>query len=100
MADQEQLPGDEDEQAPLPVVAEGDDAADEEEPIVDSKGNPTVLNEEGIPIEREVIVYPPLKECAPCKSGAPAWMATFADMATLLMAFFCIAAVVCRDECA
>ena len=25
MADQEQLPGDEDEQAPLPVVAEGDD---------------------------------------------------------------------------
>ena len=27
-------------------------------------------------------------ECPPCKSGAPAWMATFADMATLLMAFF------------
>jgi len=89
MADQEQLPSDEDEQAPLPVVAEGDDAAaDEEEPIVDSRGNPTVLNEEGIPIEREVIVHPPPKECAPCKSGAPAWMATFADMATLLMAFF------------
>ena len=28
------------------------------------------------------------EECAPCKAGAPAWMATFADMATLLMAFF------------
>ena len=28
------------------------------------------------------------EECPPCKSGAPAWMATFADMATLLMAFF------------
>ena len=28
------------------------------------------------------------QECPPCKSGAPAWMATFADMATLLMAFF------------
>jgi chemotaxis protein MotB len=28
------------------------------------------------------------EECAPCKGGAPAWMATFADMATLLMAFF------------
>jgi len=28
------------------------------------------------------------KECPECKSGAPAWMATFADMATLLMAFF------------
>jgi len=27
-------------------------------------------------------------DCPPCKSGAPAWMATFADMATLLMAFF------------
>jgi chemotaxis protein MotB len=30
----------------------------------------------------------PEPECPPCKSGAPAWMATFADMATLLMAFF------------
>jgi len=28
------------------------------------------------------------KKCPPCKAGAPAWMATFADMATLLMAFF------------
>jgi len=27
-------------------------------------------------------------DCPPCKSGAPGWMATFADMATLLMAFF------------
>ena len=33
-------------------------------------------------------VLEPMKECPPCKSGAPAWMATFADMATLLMAFF------------
>lgn len=28
------------------------------------------------------------KECPKCETGAPAWMATFADMATLLMAFF------------
>lgn len=28
------------------------------------------------------------EECPPCKGGAPAWMATFADLATLLMAFF------------
>ena len=28
------------------------------------------------------------KECPRCDVGAPAWMATFADMATLLMAFF------------
>lgn len=27
-------------------------------------------------------------DCPPCKAGAPGWMATFADMATLLMAFF------------
>ena len=31
---------------------------------------------------------PPADECPPCKGGAPSWMATFADMATLLMAFF------------
>lgn len=34
---------------------------------------------------------PPKKkeeECPKCEVGAPAWMATFADMATLLMAFF------------
>ncbi|GAB5500260.1 MAG: OmpA family protein [Pseudohongiellaceae bacterium] len=30
----------------------------------------------------------PPEDCPPCKAGAPAWMATFADMATLLMAFF------------
>lgn len=28
------------------------------------------------------------QQCPPCKKGAPLWMATFADMATLLMAFF------------
>jgi chemotaxis protein MotB len=27
-------------------------------------------------------------ECEECEEGAPAWMATFADMATLLMTFF------------
>jgi len=29
-----------------------------------------------------------VEECPPCKGGAPPWMATFADMATLLMSFF------------
>ncbi len=28
------------------------------------------------------------QECPECEGGAPAWMATFADLATLLMAFF------------
>ncbi|MEA3331989.1 MAG: OmpA family protein [Pseudomonadota bacterium] len=27
-------------------------------------------------------------DCPPCEAGAPAWMATFADLATLLMTFF------------
>ncbi len=31
---------------------------------------------------------PKCEDCPECKAGAPAWMATFADMATLLMAFF------------
>jgi len=43
--------------------------------------------------ENEPPAEPPPKEkqeeCPPCEVGAPAWMATFADMATLLMAFFC-----------
>jgi len=30
----------------------------------------------------------PSQDCPPCKGGAPGWMATFADMATLLMSFF------------
>ena len=64
------------------------DVAEEDAPIFDLNGNLTVLDEEGNPIEREVVQYPPPAPCPPCKSGAPAWMATFADMATLLMAFF------------
>ena len=36
----------------------------------------------------EVIVEEQEEECPKCPpQGAPAWMATFADMATLLMAF-------------
>jgi len=39
-------------------------------------------------IESEPEPEPEMVECPPCKKGSPAWMATFADMATLLMAFF------------
>ena len=38
-----------------------------------------------VPVKKDP---PPPQECPPCKAGSPAWMATFADMATLLMAFF------------
>ena len=39
--------------------------------------------------EEEEVVEEPEEECPKCPPvGAPAWMATFADMATLLMAFF------------
>jgi chemotaxis protein MotB len=52
-----------------------EDIEGEEEELVEE---PAAVEEDGIKCE----------ECAPCKAGAPAWMATFADMATLLMAFF------------
>ena len=77
MADNEELettdiPGEPDkEAAPLPVVA----------PVPEEE-----LLEE---IEEEEEEPQPPQKCPPCAGGgAPAWMATFADMATLLMAFF------------
>ncbi|MBP02696.1 MAG: flagellar motor protein MotB [Rhodospirillaceae bacterium] len=39
---------------------------------------------EAAPLEEEL----ECEECEECVKGAPAWMSTFADMATLLMAFF------------
>ena len=77
MADNEELesidiPGEpEKEDAPLPVVA----PSPEEELIEE--------------IEEEEEEPQPPPKCPACPGGgAPAWMATFADMATLLMAFF------------
>lgn len=51
-----------------------DTVVSEQETVPESKPEP---EEEKEPVE-----------CEPCKQGSPAWMATFADMATLLMAFF------------
>ena len=46
------------------------------------------LESSDVPVEPEEQEPEEPMECEPCKSGSPAWMATFADMATLLMAFF------------
>jgi chemotaxis protein MotB len=55
--------------------------------------NEAILDEEGLPIEGSnepeepaPLIVPP--DCPDCPGGSPPWMATFADMATLLMAFF------------
>ena len=39
-------------------------------------------------LEEPVEAKPSSEKCPECPAMAPAWMATFADMATLLMAFF------------
>ena len=59
----------------------------ETENTADPAGLEPELEEEGgaqepIPAKKKE------EECPKCETGAPAWMATFADMATLLMAFF------------
>ena len=61
--------------------------ADDDELLDDEAGEASEGGGSEAPLIEE---EPPVKceECAPCKGGAPAWMATFADMATLLMAFF------------
>ena len=65
------------------MAEEGEQPEEEAEEEVEE-----VRDEQG----RLVIQPPPIEEkeeeCEPCKGGAPGWMATFADMATLLMAFF------------
>ena len=57
-----------------------------EEPIEEAVEQPEVLDDAEAE-EPQKKKKKPL-ECPACEAGAPAWMATFADMATLLMAFF------------
>ncbi|MGA0939253.1 MAG: flagellar motor protein MotB [Litorivicinaceae bacterium] len=61
-------------------MADDDELLDDDGEASEGGGSEAPLIEEDPPVKCE--------ECAPCKGGAPAWMATFADMATLLMAFF------------
>jgi chemotaxis protein MotB len=72
-------------------VSEKDQDIEDEEIGPDEEGVSAVDDTaEPVPeqIESEPEPEPELVECPPCKKGSPAWMATFADMATLLMAFF------------
>lgn len=67
-------------------------AEENQDPNIDGEDEPIeqVLDEaaEAAPDEPEEPKKKKEKECPTCEAGAPAWMATFADMATLLMAFF------------
>ena len=54
----------------------------------EARAGDDALVDEGVIENKPSSEDPPETECPPCKGGAPAWMATFADMATLLMAFF------------
>ena len=58
----------------------------EEDNLLENEDEPAGGGSEAPLIEEEAPVK--CEECPPCKQGAPAWMATFAGMATLLMAFF------------
>lgn len=59
-----------------------------EEPAEEVIEQPTEEAADAEPEEPKEPKKKKAKECPACEAGAPAWMATFADMATLLMAFF------------
>ena len=75
---------------------EGDNAETEKAGSADSEqSNESTVDSEQSAVTEEGEEPPPSdppekkeQECEECKPGAPLWMATFADMATLLMAFF------------
>jgi chemotaxis protein MotB len=79
-----ELPEDSTENSTSEEGLESSDA--EDSPADAQEGTQTESQEE---VEEEEEEEPEEGEdCPACNKGAPAWMATFADMATLLMAFF------------
>jgi len=80
----------------IPEVSdELEDAAAESDP--ENEGEDAGDESAQLEVEEEEPGEP--VDCPPCKSGSPAWMATFADMATLLMAFFCSYPFFCACKC-
>lgn len=72
-------------------MAEETQKPDDSKPAEEASpaATPAVAEEaEAAPAAEAEHECPKCEECPPCVKGAPAWMATFADMATLLMAFF------------
>ena len=65
-----------------------EESPEEAEPSEEESVESEDLESSEVPAEPEEQEPEEPIECEPCKSGSPAWMATFADMATLLMAFF------------
>ena len=71
------------------IEEQGEESLEGEEQPIDA-GSAESEDQESSdpPPEPEELEEPEPVECEPCVKGSPAWMATFADMATLLMAFF------------
>ena len=92
MADEEEQQGLPEEENPNEESLGSGEGANEKEDLEANSAEGEV--QEGEEEQAEVVILPPEiipakdPDCPECKSGAPAWMATFADMATLLMAFF------------
>ncbi len=74
----------------LPAEPSEDAAVSEVDDSSDGVGDTDETEEviQAAPKEEEEKEEETGEDCPACNKGAPAWMATFADMATLLMAFF------------
>mgnify|MGYP003315225864 CR=1 FL=1 len=74
----------------LTPTEDAPDQSESESANIDEENLEAVENEEDIEteVEEPEEKKPKKEKCPECPAMAPAWMATFADMATLLMAFF------------
>ena len=74
----------------LTPTEDAPDQSEAESANIDEENLEAIENEEDIEgeVEEPEEKKPKKEKCPECPAMAPAWMATFADMATLLMAFF------------